>query len=194
MPMKTDIDRQLVHLKLAPDLSSVKIKFNDIVTLPGAEQDEEEGESSIRKIPYTVDGPFRPHKDLVNSMKKLRKHALDILGIKLEDESKQIGEWSVIEIKIQGDVLTKQSRVTMKLAKLVELTKAVCPIKVPQVTMYPAADDQVKYHAADKMTVIIEDIIEEVWSYLNGKYDETIEPNQQFALFPSEKPILRKAS
>lgn len=176
--MKTDIDRQLISVKIAADCSSVKIKFLEIVTLPPADVEDE---SRIRKIPYTVEGPYRPHKDLIACMRKLRKHGLDMLNIKLEDESKQIHEWTVNQIKITGDVTMKQSRVQMKLAKLAPLTQKVCEIPVPQVTMYPAADEQVKYHAADKMTEIIEDIIEEIWSYINGKYGE--EGGDQLPLF-----------
>jgi hypothetical protein len=57
----------------------------------------------------------------------------------------------------------------------------------PQITMYPEPDatSDKMYHDIAKMTPIVEDLIEECWSFLNGKYeDESI----QLKLFetPSE--------
>jgi hypothetical protein len=192
-------ERQLLSLKISSDLDDVEIMFTEtsIFEIPdGAEPD---AENDIRQNTFKVNSNNRPHKDLTNSMLKLRKHCLDILGIELSDESKAIKHWIVPEIKIDGDVFKKQSRVSMVLAKHVELTGKVTGMKVPQVTMYPKSDDKVKYHAVDKMTSIVEDIIEECWMYLDGKYEEGLDG--QLALFPrvshsaveTAQPVLKTA-
>lgn len=175
---------QLLTLKVAEDLNSIEIRFAEVNT---HESDGDE-DNDISTNYFTCESTNRPHKDLVDSMKKLRKHGLAILGIELADEAKQLREWTVSGIKIDGDLLKKQSRVVLTLAKKVELTGKIARIKTGQVTMYPKQDDAVKYHDADKMTAIIEDIVEECWSYIfDGKCEA--ETNPQLALFPEQRNL-----
>jgi predicted metalloprotease len=53
-----------------------------------------------------------------------------------------------------------------------------------------------KYHDIEKMTTIIEDIIEETWSYLEGKNGEDEYKNGQLVLFAprKQKPVLKKSA
>lgn len=179
-------ERQLLNLKIAEDLNYVKIKFSEI----DPEETDDPEDIDINK--FTAESTRRPHKDFVDSLKKLRKHGLAILGIKLDDEAKQLRNWTVSAIKISGDMLLKQSRVVMTLSLRSDLTGKITPIKVSQVTMYPKADEKVKYHDADKMTAVIEEISQEAWSYIfKGKYEKGTNP--QLALF-AEKVLLKVAS
>lgn len=177
-------ERQLLSLKVDEDLNHVAIKFVEV----NAQESEGDEENEIRKNYFTAESDNRPHKDLVNALKKLRKHGLSILGIDLLDEAKGLPQWTVSGISIKGDLLLKQSRVVLTLAKKVDLTGKVAHIKTGQCTMYPKDGDAVKYADADKMTKIIEEVIKECWSYLfDGKFEE--QTNPQLALFPEKRTL-----
>lgn len=149
------------------EASGVKINFVEEVILPPRDGEEE---STTKMIPHKIDGPFRPRKQMIDSMKKLRKFALELLEI--EVDSRDIAHWTVSQIKISGDILKKNSRVVMTLAKFVKATGKMSEIKCGEITMYPTVDDKVKYHKAEEVTAIIEDIVEEVWLYMEGQHDE----------------------
>lgn len=170
--MSTLTDKQLTKLKLSADLNEVTIEFTDTITNHTAAEDEEgiDREEKIQNF-YKVVGARRPHKNLSDSMKSLRKHALALCGI--EVSSKHIGDWTVSEISITGDMTLRQSRCIMKLAKECPTGKVV-EFKVPQVTMYPIQDEEQRYHDAEKMSVTIEDIVEEAWAYLAGRYETEV--------------------
>lgn len=183
-------DRQLRSVEIASDLSTVDIKFHEIVIL---EPIEEGDENVVKKIPYATKAPIRPHKDFHESMKKLRKFALELLGLDyIATDAKNIKAFTVLKISIAGDYLMKQSRVKMVLSLLVEETGKVVDIDVPETTMYGES----KYHNIEKMTAVIEDIIEETWSYLEGKNGEDDFKNGQLVLFPAreQKPLLRQTA
>lgn len=173
-------EKVLKKIRVATDCNSAEIGFAWVVEL---EASHPENDSETKKIPVKgVLVPYRPHKDLTDSMKKLRKFALEALGIELADESKQLKEWIVPCIELAGDHTVQQARVKITLGKLVESTGKVAEIKTGQITMYPSAEEKAKYPNADKIAPIVEDIIEEVWSYLNGKHENKTNP--QLALFP----------
>jgi len=180
-------ERQLISLRIEPDLSSVKAKFKETVIRDIPEG--QEGAENIVSVRYfESECTERPHKDLSDAIKKLRRHGMAILGIELHDEARTIKAWTVTQIKISGDMVLEQSRVSMKLALKVESTGKVSEIDVPQVAMYPK-EEAGKYHDIQKLTVIIEDIVEEVWSYLfEGKFETGT--NGQLALFPNHREAL----
>lgn len=171
--MKTDIEKQLRSVSISPD-GDVKIKFAEVVTGEAAEGTDE---STVKQNIFTVQSGNKPHKDFTDSMKKLRKFALEVCEMPIPENSKHLGQYTVSGIKISGDLTMKQSRVVLTIAKTIERTGKVVKIVTPQVTMYGESE----YPNADKMTEIIEDAIEEAWSYLNGKYAD--ESNGQLPLF-----------
>lgn len=173
--MKTNSEKQLRKLKISPLLDEVDIAF-DVINSNDSQETEDEAPAKAHQ--HKVKSANTPHKDLVDSMKKLRKFALEICELKVD--TKDINQWTVGAIKIDGDYLIKQSRVTMTLNKLVKSTGKVLQLKTPSCTMYSDNEESVKYPNADKMTAIIEDIIEECWSYLGGKYEQ----KGQLPLFP----------
>lgn len=172
-------ERQLRKLKVSPDLNEVAVDWVEVRT----HETQDGSESEIKKPKHRTVGDYRPHKDLVNKLKKLRKHGLDMLGIELADMSKDLGKWSVLQIKIDGDLLLKQSRLKIVLGIKNDKTGKVSKIETQQMTMYPAVDDAAKYHAADEVARIMEEIQEEVWLYCEGKFESEPKPNQQLALF-----------
>lgn len=178
MKMNTLQQKQLRKLKISAELDLVEIDFDVMNLNDVGESEEGEDESTARPNEYKTKSSNSPHKDMVDSMKKLRKFALEICELTVD--SKDLNQWTVSGIKIDGDTLMKQSRVTMTLSKLVKSTGKVISFKTPQCTMYPENEEGVKYHNADKMTAIIEDIIEETYSYLGGKYEH----KGQLPLFP----------
>lgn len=182
-------ERQLRKVKISNDFDSVEVAFvliNPNEQVPTEEEEDEESDGSVKPNEYKTKSHNRPHKDLTDSMKKLRKHALEICEITID--SKEISSWNVAAMDISGDYLMKQSRVILTLSHFVKSTGKVISFKTPQITMYPEKSDAVKYHGADKMTTIIEDVIEEVWSYLAGKYEQ----KGQLPIFP-EMSVLKVA-
>lgn len=167
--MSTLTDKQLSKLKLSPDLNKVTIGFTDTQTSHTAAE-ESEGMDEEKKISneHTVRSSNRPHKNLSDSMKSLRKFGLELCDI--EVSSKHIKDWTVSAISISGDMTLRQSRVVMTLSKECPTGKVI-EFKVPQVTMYPEKEAEDRYHNAEKMSVIIEDIVEEAWAYLGGRYE-----------------------
>lgn len=178
-------ERQLVSIRVAPDLSSVKVKFKEIVTLE-LEEGQEDNHRSVRE--YSTKSIDRPHPDLVESLTKLRRHGLKILNLELKDEARTIKQWTVLAVKIDGDMVMEQARIQMTLGLKVESTGKVPDLKVPQIAMWPK-EGEGTYHDIAKMTAIVEDLVEEVWSYLfEGKFETEV--NGQLALFPNHREAL----
>lgn len=169
-------EKQITSIKIFPDHSKVKIAW---ITNVQADEPEEEDEGGRTSNDFSVLGRHRPHKDFVEAMKTLRKYALEIADIDVDNKS--IKDWTVCEVQISGDMILNKSRAVMTLAKKVEWSGKVIQFKVSQVTMFPRKDETSRYYNAEKMTKQIEVCIEEAWAYLNGKFEEEINP--QLALF-----------
>ncbi len=180
------IERQLEKLTIAHDLSSVKAWFKETITQEIPEG-MPEGMDNIQKTRYiSVECDDRPHADLANCFKKLRRHGLALLGLELKDEARTIKAWSVATIQIDGDMGLNQSRLKMKLGLKIDSTNKVSEIECPQVAMYPKDGEAGKYHDVEKMTPIVEDIVEEIWSYIfEGKFEAEVNP--QLAIFPNHR-------
>jgi len=178
------MERQLRSLEITDE--KVKIKFVEAAYIAGTSENEEEDDDKVSEHKFTTESGLQPHKDLTDSMKKLRRLALEALEINLAD-TKDYSAWNVVAINIAGNVTEKKSRLVMTLEKEVKATGKGAKIKTGQITMYPDQADKVKFPFADKISPIIEDIIEECWSYLNGKYDES--ENGQYVLFPNRELI-----
>jgi hypothetical protein len=173
--------RQFLSLRVAFDLNSVAVNFNEVFDVePGPGQTESKEVSIPFKCPKV---PYRPHKNLTDSMTKLRKYALQHLGIELTDESKQIKQWSVPAIKLDGDHLKNKARVTITLATKSDYTSDPKEIETGQITMYPTSEDRVKNPNHEKIAAIVEDIIVELNEYLDGKHESNDKPDPQMALF-----------
>ncbi len=167
-------DRQILGIKITPDFNTVKIKLASIVSVDAA--GEEEADNHIGNQ-FVITGKHRPHKDFVDAMKQLRKPGLELLEINTDS----VTDWTCQEISISGDVVMKQSRAVLTLAKRVKRTDKVATIKTPQATMYPTKEDEQRYAGAEKMSKQIESCINEAVAYLNGKYETE---DGQLALFP----------
>ncbi len=176
------MEKQLRYLAITDEY--VKIAFVESDFIAGSGEGEEQDDDKVQEHLFTVKSMLRPHKDLSDSMKKLRRLALEVLEINLA-ETKDYSAWNVTAINIAGSVTLQKCRLVMTLSKKVKLTGKECPIKTPQITLFPDAEDKVKFPFADKIAPIIEDIIEECWSYLNGKSED----EGQYALFPNRELI-----
>lgn len=172
-------ERQLRRLKISPDLNYVKVNYIEIRT----HEAKGDNESVVKRPKFTGEGDYRPHKDLLNKLTMLRKYGLEMLGIELADAAKDLSKWSILELKLDGDHTTKKSRLRIVLGIQNEKTKKVSKIETQQVTLYPAQDDASKYHNADKVAQLVNDLIPEVWLYCEGKFEDEAKPNQQLALF-----------
>lgn len=163
-------DRQLRSVEITSK-GKVKINFVEIIVVEPAEG--EEASSSIVNE-YGVKSPLKPHKDLLDSMKKLRKYGMEIC--EENKDSKALAEWTVSKIKIDGDIPLRQSRVRLTMAKEVKRTGKQIKLETPQTTMYGESE----YGKAQEMSKLIEAVIDEVNAYLEGKG----ESEDQLPLFP----------
>lgn len=163
------IDRQIRGVQILPS-GKVVVVFVELVT---QEPKDGEDESSIIENEYKLTSKYKPHKDLLDALKKLRKDWFSIMEMDVP-ETPKLKNITVSGIKIQGDLVMKQSRVTMTLTKLIERTGKLGKFPpCPQVTMYGESD----YDGAAAMAKLIEEVVAEAWLYVAGKYeDET--PNQ----------------
>jgi hypothetical protein len=180
-------ERHLRKLTISDDLNEVNVMWDETRLYELPEGADENAENEIRTITHATTSPFRPHKNLTDALKKLRKHGLAIQGIELADESKQIKRWIVRDLQIDGDHNKQQSRATITLGVISDLTGKVSPLKVGTVTMYPKDEDKVKYLGAPQMTTIIQDIEAELWEYMDGKIESIDIPDPQYSLFPRRR-------
>lgn len=175
----TDIERHLRSVEIA-DNGLVKIKFLELIHLPGVDG----GPSRVKKNKFTVESEDEPHDNFKNCMTKLRKLGLEEREITVN--SKQIGEWGVCQVKIAGDVLMRQSRVKIVLTKITERTTKASKMETGQITMY--GDSTFEKH--EELAKQVEDLIAEVWQYLNGAYNAEDQlpllPERTLALMESE--------
>lgn len=162
----TNIDRQFRKLEISED-NKVKVKFVEVITNPSSHP-ENDNEITVRK--YAVESEDLPHPDLIDLVKKLKVHALAVNEMEIED-SKKRGDYRVSSIQVDGDLLLQKSRVKFVISKTVNRTNGEIKIETGQTTMYGESN----YAEHEKMSKIIEDLIEEVWLYLSGKFHEVSE-------------------
>lgn len=177
------MEKQLRQITVSEE-GRIKLIFAEVAHIASENQGEDSEEDFVDVNEFTVKSMHLPHKDLLESMKKLRKFALE--SQEIEITTKELTTWNVSGVKISGDVLEKKSRVVLTLSKKVKRTGKFIHFSTGQVTMYPEKEDASAYHNADKMTVIIEDLIEECWSYLDGTKtgEEKKKGVVQMPLFP----------
>lgn len=161
---KEAVDKQLSFVEIT-DSMRVNIHFSKLITKPLTDGDSE---NETLDIVHKVSSKIRPHKDLVNAMKRLRKIALEICEMP-EPESKELQDYTVSAVKIHGDMFLRKSRATLTIAKKVKRTGKIVKIVTPQTVMYGQSD----YHQADTMAQMIEEVVKEAWAYIEtGKCDE----------------------
>ena len=184
----SNIKRQITSIAMSKDLE-VSIGFTEAVPNEGSilrafpnpagngveEEEEDLEETPARVINHTIDAPYRPHKDFVSAMKGLKKHAIAIC------EMPGMSDFDVVKVSIDGDILLKQSRVVMTVSKHVKSTDKEIKFKTPQVTMYGESE----YSGAEAMSKVINEVIDEAWKYIDGKYSE--EEGKQLPLFARQE-------
>lgn len=178
------MEKQLRSLAISDEF--VKITFVEGDYIAGS-TDAEEDDDKVSEHLYSVKSAIRPHKDLTAAMKKLRKLGLEALEINLADD-KDVHQWDCVGINIAGNVTLQKSRLVMTLEKKVRATGKGAKIKTDQITMYPDAEDKVKFPFVDKLTPLIEEVCDEAFAYLGGKTDDE---GAQYVLFP-ERELVEK--
>jgi hypothetical protein len=161
-------EKQITSIKIDDDLNGVKIGFGYSVL---SETESQEEENDFIPTQYHIKSKLRPHKDFIDSMKQLRKHGLEICEMAVD--SKELKEWTVAGFKIAGDMILHKSRVVLEMSKKVQRTNKIIKFKTPQVTMFPEKEDELRYVDAEKLTVLIEAVIDQAWAYLNGKFEDS---------------------
>lgn len=149
-----------------------------------------DGEEQNRYDDIPVSGklPFKMHKDFKAAMRKFNKHALALNGIDVTEENKK--EWSVMGIKISGDLDMQNARLEMVLGKKVERTGKIANMPVSDITLYDNSENEdggSKYEEIEALARITEAFAVEVFAYVDGKSDDeeimTLTNNGQIPLF-----------
>jgi hypothetical protein len=157
---QSDVQKQFREISIAAD-GKVKIKFIERV-FEAAQGDAEESEDIVRE--FAVKSSHKPHKDLLDTMQKLRKIAL--ASVEMDYDTKKISHYAITKVKMTGNFHLRQSRVVMTVTKKIEWSEGTTDWETPEITMYGES----KFEEVEKMTAILEDLVEEIWSYANGKY------------------------
>jgi hypothetical protein len=160
---KSDVDRQIRNFEIT-SAGKVKIGFVELIAQA---PDELEEDSNVIDNGYSIVSKHRPHKDLLDAMKVMRKHAMNIIEMEIPAN---LGQYTVCGFSVAGDLVMKQSRVTLKMAKEVKRTGKVIAIPGAQVSMYAESE----YEKAHELTPLVEKAIAEVEAYLAGKYADEI--------------------
>lgn len=160
---KSDVDRQIRNFEIT---SSGKVRIG-FVELIQQDPDENEEDSTVMDNGYSIVSKHKPHKDLLDAMKVMRKHAMNIIEMELPSN---LNQYTVCGFTIAGDLVMKQSRVTLKMAKEVKRTGKVIAIPGAQVSMYAESE----YEKMPELTPMVEKAIIEIEAYLAGKYADEI--------------------
>jgi hypothetical protein len=156
---KSDVDRQVRNFEITTS-GKVKIGFVELISQA---PDEVEDDSTVMDNGYSIVSKHLPHKDLLDAMKVMRKHAMHIIEMEIPAN---LNQYTVCGFSISGDLVMKQSRITLKMAKEVKRTGKTIAIPGAQVTMYGESE----YEKIGELTPLIEKAIKEVEAYLAGKY------------------------
>lgn len=142
---------------------------------------EGEEENTTWRTWYPIESEIPPHKDFLDALKALRKPALQ-LGEIVVEESTHV-TYNVLTVKITGDMEMQQSRCEMVLGHKVKRTDKIIPIPTGEYVMYGDSD----FEGAAATTKKLEKLKEEAWAYcFDGKFGtpESADPNQlPLALF-----------
>jgi len=163
-------EKKLRMLEIDPKTDRIGVYF-DVVTTIAPEEEDGDSETSVDE--FSVHSKRRPHRDLVGKIKKLVKFAM--AAVEINDEN--VKSYSIGSLKIDGDMLMKQSRVSITLLHEVERTGKYIKIASGQITMYGESS----FEDAEKMSRVIEEIEEEIFLYLKGKHE--VENPDQIPLF-----------
>jgi hypothetical protein len=179
-------ERQLKMVRVPEDLNSIKVDYIQILDIPATHP---ENESETKKIPVKTTLPFRPAGSMITALKNLRELALDYVGIELADKSKAIKDWTVSCIKLDGDHNLHQAHVTMFLSRKGKYTDKPHEFEVGPITMYPTAEGKAKtkYHSHEQLASAVEDVIAEVFGYMDGTHEAGKNPQLALDLFPGIK-------
>lgn len=117
---------------------------------------------------------YKPHKDFMDALLSCRKYGLEL--IEMETESRT--QFTVLSLKIKGNMAMQNARVEFTLSKYVKRSGKTLKLPCGEVTMY--GDD---YKKTAEMTKAVEKVLDEASKYMGGKNGESIALPFQFVLF-----------
>lgn len=163
-----EITKQLVSIELSP--KNVIVVFNEEIVLPIK---KDEAKNGLVSNDYKIKSQRLPHLDLAKHMKALRKHGLEMAEMYPDPE--HLPTYSCVKVEIKGSMEKRNARAVITMAHKTKRSKKNINFSAGEVTLYGDSD----YVDSDKVAKIIEQLVDEVWLYLNGKYED----GEQLALF-----------
>jgi hypothetical protein len=168
---ENQLDHQMRSIMLTPDgmdkIKNVKISFDADVDV-----EPEEGEEDSRKksTEYSAKSQHVPHKDMYAALAALLDHALAACEFEVTATNKK--DFTVIGLKIKGDINLNQARVQLIMAKKVYRSEE---LYILPPTPELALNDTGNYLSWKDLKTKVDKVIKEVTEYMNGKHhdDET---------------------
>lgn len=162
------ITRILKGIKITSK-EKVLIEFTKRVTMPATGEED----SIDHDIVIKVKSPHRPHKDLESAIKKLKKHALALFELQVENDK----DFSITGMKVSGDIDMQTARVELILGKTIQRTDKIVGIPVGQISLYANDEDEggSEYEGIDDLVKCVEKLNEEVFLYIDGKFADEIQ-------------------
>jgi hypothetical protein len=170
------IERQIQSIKMMggyDGAQKVKISFFETVDL---EPVDSQKESRLKKREYCFTSDHLPTVNFTQAMRDLLPHALEINEIDLKGNTDQ---YTVLEVKITGDIFMNQGRVQLAIGKRVKKAKKVVKFGLtPQIEL----TEKSVYPAWKELKSAIEKAMERAWGYFNGEhYDDNMQTSFDFA-------------
>lgn len=163
------IDSWISKVTIKPD-KKCEVHIGELAEMP-PDKDGEDSEQVERE--FIAKTKHKPHDDLVNAMKSLRRPLLDVIDMKMT--TVQTNKFAVVAIKFKGHTVDETLKFSVTLAMLPKKFKKPILMEVPEIPLL----DPVFYPKAEDVKKVIHDILKEAWAYSEGKF----QTSSQLAFF-----------
>ncbi len=155
----------------------IVISYVKRITWPLKEGEEQ---NKIDNVLLNGKLPFKPHKEFYSAMKKLTKHALELLEIYPDEAKGGTTEYAALGLIVKGELDDETARVNIILGKHVKRTDKNVNIQTGEVALYDKGEEGgSSYEDVDALARAVEKLSEAVFEYMDGKAAE--EEIQQIA-------------
>lgn len=158
--------RQLTMVELKDGNKGVKLKWTETFV-----SKKTDGTEFTWVNKHSVDCPRRPHADLINAMRSLRKMMIDLDGWELKD----FKQYDVTKLELIDMEMDETAKVIIYGHKTVARSGDPVPVETPPTSLF----NKDEYFDCDKLDDGCKRVTDQVWEYVfNGKY----EPDPQLEL------------
>lgn len=188
-----ELDKYMTEIMLVPDgiesIKKVKIKFNADMEI---EPENGSDESRTKSTKYGAESEHYPHGDFIEALRELTEHGLNAIETEVNKTNQK--EFTVIGIKLNGNVNLNQARVQMVMVKKIHRSEELYKLPpTPEILL----NDGGNYLTWKDLNKKVLKVINEAEQYLAGKHKDDEVPlafQLSLPLSESEKKDIKKAS